>query len=135
MKNLKPLRIVLILSGLIAAGIGGAILLNPTAFYATNGIDLGGNVSLLNEVRAAGGALLAVGILIISGAFVASLTYTSAVVAALFYLSYGVSRILSFAMDGMPSEGLVQAAALEIFIGVVCLVALSKFRVNQARSG
>ena len=135
MKNLKPLRIVLILSGLIAAGIGGAILLNPTAFYATNGIDLGGNVSLLNEVRAAGGALLAVGILIISGAFVASLTYTSAVVAALFYLSYGASRILSFAMDGMPSEGLMQVAALEIFIGVVCLFALSKFRVNQAKSG
>jgi hypothetical protein len=133
MKNSKLLKTLLVFSGIIAAGIGAAILLNPSAFYATYGIDLGGYVSLFNEVRAAGGALLAVGILIISGSFLASLTYTSVVVAALLYLSYGASRILSFAIDGMPSEGLVQAAALEIFIGVVCLFALLRYRENRAR--
>jgi hypothetical protein len=134
MKNSKVLKTVLFLAGLIAAGIGGTILLMPSAFYATYGIDLGENISLLNEVRAPGGALLAAGILIISGSFVVSMTFTSTVVAALFYLSYGISRILSFAMDGMPSEGLVQAAALEIFIGLVCVFVLSKDRVRQTRS-
>ena len=131
MKNSKVLKTVLFVSGLIAAGIGAVILLVPSAFYAVNGINLGGNVSLINEVRAPGGALLAAGILIISGSFVASLTFTAVVVAALFYLSYGVSRVLSFALDGMPSEGLVQAAALEILIGVVCIFALAKYRLQQ----
>jgi len=128
MKNSKVLKVVLFVSGLIAASVGGAILLMPGAFYASNGIDLGGNVSLLNEIRASGGLLLAVGILIISGSFIASLTFTAVVVASLLYLSYGLSRILSLTIDGMPSEGLVQAAALEIAIGVVCLWTFAKYR-------
>lgn len=134
MKNSKVLKAVLFFAGLIAVAIGGAILFSPSTFYGTNGIDLGSNVSLFNEVRAPGGALLAAGILIISGCFVASMTFTSIVVATLFYLSYGISRFLSFALDGMPSEALVQAAALEILIGVVCLFALSKYRLEQTRA-
>lgn len=134
MKNSKMLKIILFISGLIAASIGGAVLAVPAAFYASNGIDIGGNVSLLNEIRASGGVLLAAGILILSGAFVASLTFTAVVVASLLYLSYGLSRILSFTIDGMPSEGLVQAAALEIVIGVVCVYVLARYRDKQAES-
>jgi len=134
MKNSRVLKVVLFVSGLIAAGIGGAILVMPAAFYASNGIDLGGNVSLLNEIRASGGALLAAGILIISGCFVASLTFTAVVVASLLYLAYGLSRILSFGIDGMPSEGLMQAANLEIVIGVVCVCVFAKYREKQTES-
>ena len=134
MKNSKVLKVVLFVSGLIAASIGGAVLVMPAAFYASNGIDLGGNVSLLNEIRASGGALLAAGILIISGSFVASMTFTAVVLASLLYLSYGLSRILSFGIDGMPSEGLVQAAALEIVIGVVCVCVFAKYRERQTES-
>ena len=82
----------------------------------------------MNEIRASGGALLATGILILSGAFVASLTFTSVVLACLLYLSYGLSRMLSFTIDGMPSESLVQAAALEIVIGVVCVYVFVRYR-------
>lgn len=120
MKNSNVINIVLFISGLIAASIGGAILFNPAAFYATNGIELGGDVSLLNEIRASGGALLIAGMLITSGCFMQSLKFTAVVVSALLYLSYGLSRVLSFVVDGMPSDGLVQAAGLEIIIGVVC---------------
>lgn len=126
MKNSTTLKVILIISGLIATGIGGAILFVPTAFYATNGIELDGNISLLNEIRAPGGALLASGILIMLGAFVAKLTFTSLVVSTLLYLSYGISRIASIAMDGIPVEGLVQAAALEMAIGLVCVFTLIK---------
>jgi len=134
MKNSKVLKVVLFVSGLIAAGIGGAILVMPAAFYASYGIDLGGNVSLLNEIRASGGALFVAGILIISGSFVASLTFTAVVLASLLYLAYGLSRFLSFAIDGMPSEGLVQAATLEIVIGVVCVCVFAKYREKQTES-
>lgn len=127
MQNLKVLKIILFISGLIAAGVGGTILFMPVPFYATNSIELAGNISLLNETRASGGALLASGILIMIGAFFAKLTFTSAVLSTLLYLSYGLSRILSMAIDGVPAEGLVQAAVLEIVIGIVCVFALAKY--------
>jgi uncharacterized membrane protein HdeD (DUF308 family) len=134
MKNSKILKTILILSGLIASLIGAAILFAPVAFYATYDIELGKNLSLLNEIRAPGGALLASGILIISGAFVNKLTFTATVVSTLLYLSYGLSRVMSIAIDGMPVEGLVQAAVLEIVIGMACIFALVNYQKKQKES-
>jgi len=134
MKNSKVLKTLLIISGLIASGIGAAILFAPAAFYTTYGIELGRNVSLLNELKASGGALLASGILITSGAFVDKLTFTAAVVSTLLYLPYGLSRVMSIAIDGMPVEGLVQAAVLEIVIGLACIFALVKYRGKRKQS-
>ncbi|WP_299871780.1 DUF4345 domain-containing protein [uncultured Cocleimonas sp.] len=134
MKNLKVLKIVLFISGLIAAAIGGAIVVIPIAFYSTYSIELGGNVALLNEIRASGGALLVTGILIISGAFFTRMTFTSIVISTLLYLSYGLSRMLSMVIDGMPSEGFVQSAALEIVIGLVCVFYLVKYQARTKES-
>ena len=134
MKNSKVLKTILILSGLIASVIGALILFAPVAFYATNNIELGGNINLLNEIRAPGAALLASGILIISGAFVDKLAFTSVVVSTLLYLSYGLSRVMSIAIDGMPVEGLVQATILEIIIGLASIFALVRYLQNQKES-
>lgn len=128
MKNSIVLKVILVISGLIGVVIGAAILLTPVAFHATSGIELGGNTSLLNEIRAPGGALLASGILIISGAFLTELTFTSIVLSTLLYLSYGLSRIISMVADGKPAETLMQATVLEIMIGLVCAFALVKYR-------
>jgi uncharacterized protein with PQ loop repeat len=62
------------------------------------------------------------------GAFVAKLTFTSAVISIVMYLSYGISRILSIAVDGMPAEGLVLATVVEIIIGLVGVFALLRYR-------
>jgi len=134
MKTSKALKTILLISGLIASAIGATILFAPDAFYASYGIELGGNLSLLNEIRASGGALLTSGLLIMSGAFVDKLTYTATVVSTLLYLSYGLSRIMSIAIDGMPVEGLIQAAALELIIGLVCIFALVKYSVTEKES-
>lgn len=131
MKNSKVLKTILLISGLMLTGFGAAILFMPVEMAALNGIEFGGQISLLSETRAPGGALLASGILIMSGAFLAKLTFTSVVVSALVYLSYGLSRILSMATDGMPAEGLVQVAVLEIVTGLVCVFALVKYRENE----
>lgn len=119
-------KTILIMAGLVASAIGGAILLAPHAFYETYGIALGSNASQLSEIRAQGGGLLASGLLIGSGAFVSRLAYTSALVASLLYLSYGTSRLIGMGLDGLPASGLVQATALEIVIGLLCLFALIK---------
>jgi hypothetical protein len=133
MKNSFVLKSVLFLSGLVAVLIGGFIVVAPEAFYAVYGIQFDGDVSLLNEVRATGGALLAIGGLITAGAFVTRLTFTSAVVAPVLYLSYGLSRVLSVTVDGMPVGELTQAAVAEIVIGLVCVVVLLKYRQRQGR--
>jgi hypothetical protein len=134
MKNSKVLKTILIISGLIASIIGAAILFIPVDFYAINGIALGSNPNLLNEIRAPGGALLASGILIISGAFIEKLTFSAIVISTSIYLSYGLSRILSISIDGVPAEGLVQATVLELLIGLACAAALIKFRGKQKES-
>lgn len=119
----KKMKVVLFLSGAIASTIGGLILTAPEIFYATYGISVGSDPSILNETRASGGLLFAMGVLVIAGAFVPALTLTSGLVAVLVYLSYGLSRFLGFALDGWSNAGLVDAAIVEIAIGlVVCAV-------------
>ena len=127
MKIAQPLKAILIIAGLIITGIGGIILLWPVDYFATNGVDITGNISLLNEIRAPAGALLAVGILILAGAFVPQLTFTSTLMATLLYLAYGSARMLSMLVDGQPTTGLIIVAALEIIIGLVCLFAFVKY--------
>ncbi len=131
MKDSKVLKAILLISGLMLTVFGAGILLMPVEMAALNGIELGGQISLLSETRSPGGSLLASGILVMSGAFVARLTFTAIVVSALIYLSYGLSRILSMAIDGMPAEGLVQVAVLEIVTGLVCVFALVKYRETE----
>ncbi len=50
------------------------------------------------------------------------------ITAAAIYLSYGLSRVLSMALDGMPDSGMVSAAAIELVIGVICVMTLDQTR-------
>ena len=120
-------KTLLLLSGIIALGIGGALLFLPVAFEAGAGIDLGGDISLLSEVRAPGGALLIGGILIILGAFNSQMTFLSITLSSLFYISYGLSRVLSVIIDGIPHESLVMATITELVIGFFSLLVLVNF--------
>ena len=124
MQSSKFLQVVLCLTGGIAIAIGGLILRSPAEFYALNQIDIGGNVNLLSEIRAPAGALFSSGVLIFIGAFVSQLTFTSIVLATLVYLSYGLSRLLGMAIDGIPVASLVWSDGIEIVLGLSCLFCL-----------
>ena len=115
-------RSVLVLSSLIAAGIGAAILLAPASFFASYGIELAADPSLFSELRAPGAALLALGLLMGVGAFVPPFALASTAIAATVYLAYGLARVLSLALDGVPDGGLVGATVLELLLGLTCLV-------------
>ena len=114
-------KAILLVAGLTAAAIAMAILFFPGAFYASYGIDVGSNVSLLNELKAPGIALAASGFFIATGAIVARLAPLSAFVAAFLYLCFGLSRLVSMALDGLPADGLVQAAGIELLLGLACI--------------
>ena len=128
MKPTYVIGAVLFASGLVAVGIGGSILLVPEAFYASYGIDLSGNINLLNEMRASGGSLLACGILILSGTFVARFAWPAALVGCLTFIPFGLSRGLAILLDGAPASGLVLSAWIELAIGAACLMVLLRDR-------
>ena len=117
-------NITLSVSGLIATGIGLTILTAPAAFFSTNGIELGADPNLMSEIRAPGGALLTMGLFMLSGLMRPNLARMSLWIGAGVFLSYGLSRCLAFAVDGRPGNGLVLAAGLEILIGALCLFVL-----------
>jgi hypothetical protein len=63
------IRVLLLASGLLAAGIAATILFAPDAFYTGYGIDVGSNVNLANELKAPAGLLLIAGLLMLIGVF------------------------------------------------------------------
>lgn len=131
LRNLAISRLVLLLSGLVASGIAATILIVPDAFYASYGIELGGNSNLINELKAPAGALLLAGVVILAGSIRTHLIAFSMTTAAAVYLSFGLSRFLSMIVDGVPGDGLVSAAVAEIAIGTICLINLISFKTRS----
>ena len=122
----KLVACFLLVSGVILLGIGAAILLTPSAFHASNGIVFENDASLMSEVRAPGGLLFASGLLILVGLFRHKLRHQSVILATLVYGTFGLSRMLSMAIDGMPSKGIVGATAIELIIEALGLLILTR---------
>ena len=75
------------------AAVGAQLLLfTPGVMHGANGVTLGTDPSLLSEVRAPGGALVAFGALIAAGAWVRRLRFPAAVAATALYGSYAAAR-------------------------------------------
>ena len=117
-------RGLLLASGLIAVSIAAMILFAPNVFYEAYGIEVGANVSLVNELKAPAGLLLLAGLLMLLGVFKSRFGIPSLATASAVYLSYGMSRILSMTIDGEPHSGLVSAALIELAIGAICFLDL-----------
>lgn len=117
-------KATLLVAGALLILVSGLILVSPADFYAANEIELGANPSLLNELKAPAGLLLAAGLFMIGAIFKRSMADTATWLGALTYLSYAGSRFASMVIDGVPAPGLVQAAALETLVGLACLAIL-----------
>jgi hypothetical protein len=117
---------VLAIAGLAGTAIGILMLFFPVEFHGTAGIALGRDVSLLNEMRAAGGGVLMCGLFVLAGAFRRDFAFPSALLAASVYSANGLARIFSMTTDGPPSTILMIVAAAEIGMGLLCANALTK---------
>lgn len=126
MNGIRVLKANLLVSGTILLTVGCALLVAPAVMHAANGVDLGRDPSLLSEVRAPGGALVALGALVLAGVFLRRLRYAATMIAATVYVAYGLSRLLSMAIDGIPASGIVVATGLEIALGAVNVVLLAR---------
>lgn len=126
MKNSKAVRAFLILSSIIGLYVGVGLLFFPISFQAQSEIILGDNISLLSDTRASGAVIVFASLLILLGIFRKDWTYISLLVSSLIFLSYGIGRILSLLLDGMPSQGLFVAMILELLIGFWGFILLRK---------
>ena len=84
-------------------------------------IDLGADPSLVNELRAPGASLAALGLIVFAGFFRPRLAPLSAMLAVTVFLAYAFGRMVSVVADGMPAPGLVEAIFIELAVGGLCL--------------
>ena len=131
MKTQTLTKIALAVSGVIATGVGVGVLFAPHAFHAAAGIMLGKDVNLLNEMRSSGGMVLVSGLFILLGAIRAKVAYLALVVSSVLYLSYGLSRLVSLAADGIPNGSMLQILVLELVIGGICAILLQRERASR----
>lgn len=116
-------KIALGISGVTALGIGTFILAAPHAFYASYGITLDNDASLLSELRAPAAGLATLGILMLAGIVRRALAQLSIVAALIVFLAFPAGRLVGIVADGMPSGSILGALILELAIAALCLAA------------
>ena len=109
----------LALSGLIALGIGAAILVAPAAFYGLSEVSLPDDVNLLNDIRAFGGGLVAAAIFISLGLVRRSLILPSLIAAAIVFAGFGLARVWAFSVDGFPDATYIWVLVMELVIAAL----------------
>lgn len=114
------------ISGLTAVGIGGMITFAPHSFYASHGIVIGEDPSLLSELRAPGAGLATLGIMMLLGIWRSALAQLAVAATLIVFLAFPAGRLIGLALDGMPSVGIVGALVLEIAIAALCVFAFRK---------
>ncbi len=108
-------------AALLLLAIGGTILLAPHTFYGSDGIMLGNDPSLLSEIRAPGGLLAASALIILTGVFRHNLRSIALMLTVLVYGSFGLSRLVSLSLDGVPSSSLLIATVIELVAAAIGL--------------
>lgn len=104
--------------------IGGLIQIDPATFHAYAGIEVGDQRALQNELKAAGGALLAVGLLALAASVMQPLRSIALTTSAVVYGGYGMARVVSFVADGVPSSTQMWIAAIELIVAAACAASL-----------
>lgn len=125
--SLTPLeKTALGVSGLTALSIGAFILAAPHTFYASYGITLGGDASLLSEVRAPAAALATLGVFMLVGLRRVAMAPVSRAAALTVFLAFPAGRLVGLAVDGLPSGAILGALAFELAVAMLCIVAFSR---------
>lgn len=128
MKNSTVLKIILIVLGLLLTVLGSWRLFNPVSFHDNSGLLLEETAGLLSEARGIGGVVVGFGLLILSGAFIRKLSFTSTIAAIVLFLGFGVARLIGYAMDGNPGDVVIQGMVFEFVLGAIGVITLLKYK-------
>ena len=134
MQNSMILKTILLVLGLVLFVLGSWRLADPIGFFALHEIELGNDVNMLNEARAAGGMVVASALVIMSGAFLPAMAFTSTVFSVVVFLSFGFARLYGIAADGLPGQMILQGVFFEFVFGAVSLFAFYRYREGKSAS-
>lgn len=101
----------------LAIPIGLTLVVAPGPFRAFSGNATPTLAGELSEIRAPGGAVLAIGLLMVLGVFRSGLQRLALGASAATFLGYAFGRLVSFGLDGMPSIDLAIAGLVEFGLG------------------
>ncbi len=112
-------RTALALSGALLGSIGGAFLVSPKAFLEMSHVFIENDPGLLSELAAPSGVLILTGGLMLLAAIKLRFAKPALVAGAIIYASYGLGRLVSMVLHGVPSESLIMATLIELAVATV----------------
>lgn len=119
-------KVSLGVGGVVALSICALILTVPRAFYASYGIALAPDPSLLNELRALGAGIVVLGAAMLAGVMSRRWTPFGIAAALTVYIAFPGGRLVGIAMDGVPNASILGALAIEVVIATMCLTAFAR---------
>lgn len=118
MKKNTITLVFLVLAVLTGFYVGGSLLFFPAQLQAESGISLS-SASQFSEARAPGAAIFAASMIALLSLFKVSLRKSALGLMTLFFTAYGLGRLLSVVLDGVPADGLYYAMYGELIMGVL----------------
>ncbi|MEL6536851.1 MAG: DUF4345 domain-containing protein [Bacteroidota bacterium] len=131
MKSVFVQKLLLSIAGLAGLFIGLSLLFNPIAFEASAGIQIAQEPNILSEIRGMGGVILLAGAIAIAGLLAPRFRWTALFITSFYLLGYGLARLVSVFLDGVPSTVLVSAMSFEILLGVWGAVIIGRSFTSQ----
>ena len=126
MSSTRLEKTALAVSGGTAITVGALILATPHAFFASYGITLEANASLLSELRAPAAGLAVCGVVMLIGIWRARVTPLSKSLALIVFLAFPAGRVLGLVVDVRPSEPIIAALIFEIVVAALCCIAFGR---------
>lgn len=112
-------RVTLMAAGVVSLAIGVSITFATGWFYASTGVSLPPDPSLLSELRAEGAVLQVVGAFLLLAVWRAGWRREALWVAALYFGAYGLARVYSVVASGWPVSGIIAAMVAELAVALV----------------
>lgn len=114
-------RTVLAASGAVLGIVGSFIMLAPEVFLATSEVIANHDAGLMSEVTAPSGFLVITGVFMMLSAIKLRWANSGLTCGAIIYGSYGISRLISMHLHGIPSETLIVVTYFELAIAALLL--------------
>ncbi len=115
-------RAVLSGSGSLLGLIGGALMFTPKEFLEMSHVIVERDPGLMSELVAPSGVLIITSAFMMLGAIKPRFANTGLSMGAIVYGSYGIGRLISMALHGLPSGSLVAAMVIELAVAAVLIV-------------
>lgn len=125
----KLISSLLHLNGWVAVLIGCFIMIDPVTMFSSYDLPTDLSAGLMSELRAPGGLLAICGLLIVRNSLAPQLHQQGLQISILVYGSYGIARLISISLDGLPPAEILITMGIEL--GLVVLSTLSLIALSR----